>query len=104
MRKKVFLCVVFGFFYTVSFSQNLTPETFKERFNSIRRSIPDSLTYLIQRADSLMEESKLEGNNEFITRSNYLLGLLYYFNSQYYISQQYYLSGAENPYLESNLD
>lgn len=77
-------------------------ETFQQRFNSIRSGIPNDLDYLIQRADSLLDMSVAHGDNEFITRSNYLIGLLYYFNSKHYISQKYYLEAAENPYAKAN--
>lgn len=102
---KVILLFVFGFFIPYQsqvFAQELDSASFKSRFDSIRRSIPDSLPYLIQRADSLLSESEKSGENEFISRSNYLLGLLYYFNSKHYISQKYYLEAAENEFTKAN--
>lgn len=75
---------------------------FKKEYSSVRALIPNELDSAISKVNVLLENALQVNDDEYITKSYYLLGIIHYYKSEFYISGNFYQKALNTPYIQQD--
>lgn len=76
----------------------LAQDTFKAQYDLIMAKLPNDTRGSEELAAALLIRAQEEQNEEYIAKSNYLLGVIKYYDSRFYASTRFYTKALETDY------
>lgn len=92
--------IILAFFFVLSFALSAQ----KKEYEAIKSVIQQDPEQAEARALKFLAVNTAKKNDEYIARTNYLLGVINYYQSKFLISNTYYASALQSPFSKTNAE
>ncbi len=84
------------------FEKDIPPDSIEKMFDEIKANLPNDIPKALETAEFANQYSLISGIDTLIAKSNYTLGLVYYFKNYFRVSSRYYKEALESDYSKKN--
>ncbi|MCK5852259.1 helix-turn-helix domain-containing protein [bacterium] len=106
----VFLLLISGTVYSNNsheigelFEHPLTEADIEKKINIIKENLPNDIPKALDIAKKLLNHGLVSRNDSLIDKSNFYLGLVYYYKDYYRVSSRYYIQALEGDLTKENV-
>lgn len=96
------LCLVLLFGFDLAELKAQEMYDLKKEYLAARALLPNYLDSAIYKTNVLLEQAIQAENQEYVTKSYYLLGIIHYYKSEFYIAGDFYQKALNTPYIQQD--